>query len=91
MQIEIPPSEVAKLTRHAQVAGFSDVETYIASFISALAERPDAGELLPPLNEDELSKSLAMLDLGMQEFEAGGGLSVEESRHLAHEKLRAIL
>ena len=91
MQIDISPSDIARLTRHAQAAGFADVESYVRHFVAALAETDDADKLLPPLSEDELANSLAMLDQGMEELAAGSGQSLEESRRLAHEKLRALL
>ena len=89
MQIDIPSGDVAKLTSHAQAAGFADVESYVRHFIAALAHAEDANKLFPLLTESDLADSLAMIDQGMDELQSGEGASVSEARQRAHQKLRA--
>ena len=89
MQINIPSSEAEKLTRHATAAGFDNVEMYVTEFVRTLAERPAANDLFAPLTDDELAVSLAMIDRGMSEIDAGQGMSVDEARLKTLEQFRA--
>lgn len=89
MQLNIPPYEIEKLTQHANAAGFGSVETYVTQFVLALAERPSVEESFAPLTDAELTASLAMIDQGRSEIEAGKGLSVEEARRRSREDIGA--
>ena len=89
MQLDIPPSESAKLACQASAAGFPNVEQYVTQFVLTLADRSDQDQVLPPLADDELAASLAMVDQGLAEIDAGKGLSVDEARRRAHDNLVA--
>lgn len=72
--IQIPDEQFAKLTGVAQAAGYAD----LPAMISALAEQP----ILDPrgeLTDKELSDSVAMIERGNAEIEAGGGIDAEEA------------
>jgi hypothetical protein len=83
MQIDISSHETEKLSRHASAAGFADVVEYVTQFVHTLAERPAVDDLFAPLRDDELAASLAMIDRGMVQIQAGEGLSVDEARRRA--------
>ena len=89
MQLNIPPHETEKLTQHATAAGFASVETYVTQFVLTLAEHPDVNDVFAPLSGDELAASLAMIDRGMGEIDAGKALSIEEARRRTHENVGA--
>lgn len=89
MQLNIPPHEAEKLAQHATAAGFASVEKYVTQFVLALAERPREDELFPPLTDDELAASLAMIDRGTAEIDAGKGLGIEEARRRTRENVVA--
>lgn len=57
-----------------------------AEHLVALAHQPTPDEL-PPLSAEELQASLAMCDTGMAEYEAGGGLSINEAHELSLQRL----
>lgn len=80
MHIEIPAPQAERLQRHAIAAGYESVESYVTEFVLNLAENPTAAELFAPLTEDELAASLAMIEKGMQQIDAGEGLTVDEAR-----------
>jgi hypothetical protein len=89
MQLNIPPPESEKLARQASAAGFANVEQYVTQFVLTLADRSDQNQVLPPAPDDDLAASLAMIDQGMAEIDAGKGLSVDEARRSAHDNLVA--
>jgi len=80
MHLNIPPHKTEELTRHATAAGFASVEKYVTQFVLTLAERPCEDKVFAPLADDEMTVSLAMIDRGMAEIDAGNGMSLEEAR-----------
>ena len=89
MQLNIPSHETEKLAQHAAAAGFGSVEKYVTQFVLTLAERPRAGEVFAPLTDDELAESLAMIDRGTAEIDAGKGMNVDEARRHSRQNLGA--
>ena len=89
MQLNIPPHEVEKLTQHATAADFSSVETYVTQFVLTLADRQRGDEVFLPLTDEELAASLAMIDRGVAEVEAGHGMSIEEAHRRTIKNLGA--
>lgn len=86
MHIDLSSYETENLTRHAAAAGFASVEQFVTQFVHTLAERPNVDELFAPLGDKELAASLAMIDRGMEQIQAGEGLGIDEARQrtLAH-------
>jgi hypothetical protein len=89
MQINIPPSEQDRLSQQAVAAGFSDVESYAAVHLLALAQEPTPEEMAS-LSEEEMQASLTMCDTSMAELEAGKGLSIGEAREFSLQRLRQL-
>ncbi len=89
MQLNIPPHETEKLAQHATAAGFGSVEKYVTQFVLTLAERPRADEVFAPLTDDELAVSLAMIDRGTAEIDAGKGMNIDEARRRTRENISA--
>ena len=88
MQIEIPDTEIAKLARLAQAAGFADVKNYVTTYVSALAEQSDAEAAVALLSKDELAQSLVVIDESMRQLDAGQGMSVDEAQQLTLTELQ---
>jgi len=87
MQIELPQSEQERLAQHAAAAGYDDVERYAAEHLLALAQEPTPDEL-PPLGDEELQASLEMIDAGIKEIVAGGGLTVDQARQQSLDQIK---
>ncbi len=90
MHIDLPQTEQEKLTQQAMAAGFDDVKLFIAEHLVALAHQP-AREDFAPLSDEELEASLAMIDRSMEEFSAGGGLTLDQAREKSLELLKRNL
>lgn len=74
MQIDVSAEHYEGLVRHAEAAGYSNVE----AFIEALANEPIA-DPRGPLSEDELRRSAAECDYGIATIEAGAGRDLREA------------
>ncbi|MDZ4659128.1 MAG: hypothetical protein SH868_16265 [Bythopirellula sp.] len=80
MHIDLSSYETENLTRHAAAAGFASVEQFVTQLVHTLAERPNVDDLFTPLDDKELAQSLAMIDRGMKQIQAGEGLGIDEAR-----------
>ena len=89
MQIDIPQTEQQRLAIHAAEAGYDDVQLFVTEHVLALAQQPSVDEL-PKLTPQELEESLAMIDKSMAEFEAGGGLTLEQARQRTLERFQQL-
>jgi hypothetical protein len=67
MQINIPSDADALVRDKAAAAGFPSVDQYVLSLI--LREEDEATD--EPLTQEELDESLAMLERGMEDVNAG--------------------
>lgn len=79
--IPITDDQYAKLANVAKAAGYED----IPAFIGALANEPTS-DPRGPLSEKELHESVAMIERGNAEIEAGGGMEAEEAFRKLAEK-----
>ncbi len=79
--IQIPDDQFEKLTTVVQAAGYVDV----SAFIHAMADEPTE-DPRGPLSEEELRESIAMIERGNAEIEAGGGMDAEEAFQKIGEK-----
>ncbi|MCC7474673.1 MAG: hypothetical protein IT425_04715 [Pirellulales bacterium] len=89
MRIEIPQSEQQRLAMHAAEAGFDNVEQFVTDHIRSLAQQT-LGTEHPRLTPGELAASLALVDKSMAEFNAGGGLGLEEARRRTRERFEQL-
>jgi hypothetical protein len=74
MQIDISPEHYERLVHQAKVAGYMNLD----AFIAALAEEPTE-DPRGPLTTESLRESVAECERGIAEIEAGGGQDVREA------------
>jgi len=74
MQIDVSAEHYAGLVRRAVAAGYGNVEALLA----ALANEPTA-DPRGKLSEDEVRRSAAECDCGIQAIEAGGGHDLRDA------------
>jgi hypothetical protein len=77
MQITIPDQAVELAWQRARETGCEDLSQYMLELI--------LGDAAP--TDEELAKSLALIDLSMEEIAAGQGMTIEESRQRIQQKL----
>jgi len=81
VQINLSNDSEVLVLKKAEAAGFGeDVAAYVAHLIAA--------DGFAPLADEELQASLAMIDAGMEEIAAGGGLTVDQARQHSLEQLK---
>lgn len=73
MQIDLLPEEEAEIRRQAAAVGYDSPERYLVD----LAIKPEA--VMRPLSDAELRASVAMCDRGMQDADAGRGVTMREA------------
>lgn len=82
MTIDLPDAEWDRLAEHAKNAGYADLERFVADHLIAIASRPTADEA-PAMTDAELHASLAQIDRGWSDIEAGRCTSADEARRRA--------
>jgi predicted transcriptional regulator len=78
MQVELSAAQSERLANLAGAAGYSDVAAFAADELAALADGFRASAL-QPLSAAELDASVATLQRGLTEIEAGNGVDARDA------------
>lgn len=86
---QLPDDQYEKLNAAATAAGYADVSAFIEA-LSQTTVQPNEVSEENSLNSNELAASLALIDQSVAEFEAGGGLSLDEARQRTQERFQQL-